>query len=235
MEYTLDGNNAAVSKGENWSGADDVEENIINDFKSGISHGVLVGNLAYELAKRLGLSEEEAYELKIAGMIHDVGKLKLSPYLYGRNRTGLSIEEMKYMRMHSKIGYDFLKRYEFSDTIMETVLRHHECFDGSGYPDHLSGEDIPLGARILRVTDEFAALISDRPYRKAFDIDTAVDIIIEEIKNMDMHVFLEFQRMIHEDSTLELIETSKLNLDDLDIRDILNINNMPFKADLGGS
>lgn len=204
---------------------DGLEENIINDLKSGISHGVLVGNLTYELAKRLGLTEEEAYELKIAGMIHDVGKLKLSPYLYGRNSGGLSIEEMKYMRMHSKIGYDYLKRYDYSKNIMDTVLRHHECFDGSGYPDNLSGEDIPLGARILRVTDEFAALISDRPYRKAFDIDTAVDIIIEEIKNMDMRVFLEFQRMIHEESTLELIEASKLNLDDLDIRDILNINN----------
>lgn len=200
---------------------DGLEENIINDFKDGISHGVLVGNLAYALAKRLGLSEQEAYELKLAGLIHDVGKLKLSPYLYGRNSTGLSIEEMKYMRMHSKIGYEYLKRYDYSKTVMETVLRHHECYDGSGYPDNLTGEEIPLGARILRVTDEFAALISDRPYRKAFDIDTAVDIIIEEIKNMDMRVFLEFQRMIHEKVTLELIEASKISLDDLDINDLL--------------
>ena len=67
--------------------------NIINDFKDGISHGILVGNLTYALAKRLGMSEDEAYELKLAGMIHDVGKLKLSPYLYGRNSDGLSIEE----------------------------------------------------------------------------------------------------------------------------------------------
>lgn len=65
-------------------------------------------------------------------------------------------------------------------------------FDGSGYPNNLSGEEIPFGARILRLTDEFAALISERPYRKAFDIDTAVDIIIEEIKNMDMRVFWNF-------------------------------------------
>ncbi|MBO5459640.1 MAG: HD domain-containing protein, partial [Lachnospira sp.] len=151
--------------------------------------------------------------------------LKLSPYLYGRNSEGLSIEEMKYMRMHSKIGYDYLKKYDYSPFIMNTVLSHHECFDGSGYPDNLSGKDIPLGARILRVVDEFAALISDRPYRKAFDIDTAVDIIIEEIKNMDMKIFIEFQRMIHEESTLELIESSKLNLEELDMSDILGIVN----------
>lgn len=199
-----------------------LEENIINDFKDGISHGILVGNLTYALAKRLGMSEDEAYELKLAGMIHDVGKLKLSPYLYGRNSDGLSIEEMKYMRMHSKIGYEYLKRYDFSDTVMKTMLYHHECFDGSGYPNNLSGEEIPFGARILRLTDEFAALISERPYRKAFDIDTAVDIIIEEIKNMDMRVFLEFQRMIHEESTLKLIEDSKIRLENLDIYDLLN-------------
>lgn len=211
-----------------------LKENIINDFKDGISHGILVGNLTYLLAKRLGMNEEEAYELKIAGLIHDVGKLKLSPYLYGRNSGGLSIEEMKYMRMHSKIGYEYLKQYDFSDTVMKTVLRHHECFDGSGYPDNLAGEDIPIGARILRITDEFAALISERPYRKAFDIDTAVDIIIEEIKNMDMRVFLEFQRMIHEESTLELIKTSKIRLDNLDIYDLFEEENTK-QASLGGS
>ena len=80
------------------------------------------------------------------------------------------------------------------------------------------------GARILKVADEFAALISDRPYRKAFDIDTAVTIMIDEIKNMDIKVFLLFQRLIHEDSTIELINNSRLEIDDLDISDILKIS-----------
>ncbi|MDO5403112.1 MAG: HD domain-containing phosphohydrolase [Eubacteriales bacterium] len=198
-------------------------DTVINDFKSGISHGILVANLTYALAKRLGVPDDEAYEMKVAAILHDIGKLKLSQYLYGRNQNGLSIEEMKYMRMHSKISHELLKKYDYSDNIMEVVLRHHECFDGSGYPDNMQGESIPLGARILRVTDEFAALISDRPYRKAFDFDTAVEVMIEEIKNMDMRIFIEFQRMIHEKSTFELIENSKINLDELDIRDILDI------------
>ncbi len=80
-----------------------------------------------------------------------------------------------------------------------------------------------LARRIIRVVDAFAALISDRPYRKAFDVDTAVEIMIDEVKNFDMRVFIEFQRMIHEKSVLELIENSKITLDDLDIHDILNI------------
>ena len=82
-------------------------------------------------------------------MMHDIGKLKLSEYLYGRNSGELSVEEMKYMRMHSKISFDVLKNYDYSDNIMKVVLYHHECFDGSGYPDNLKGTDIPLGARIL--------------------------------------------------------------------------------------
>lgn len=196
---------------------------VVNDFKSGIKHGVLVANLTYALAKEYGMSEAEAYELKVAAMVHDIGKLKLSEYLYGRTNENLPEEEKKYMSMHSKISYDVLKKYDYSDNIMEVVLSHHECYDGSGYPDGLVGEDIPIGARILKVTDEFAALISDRPYRKAFDIDTAVSIMIDEVKNLDMKVFILFQRLIHEESTLELIKNSRIDIDDLDISDILDI------------
>lgn len=196
---------------------------VVNDFKSGIKHGVLVANLTYVLAREYGMSEAEAYELKVAAMVHDIGKLKLSEYLYGRTNESLPEEEKKYMSMHSKISYDVLKKYDYSDNIMEVVLSHHECYDGSGYPNGLVGEDIPIGARILKVTDEFAALISDRPYRKAFDIDTAVSIMIDEVKNLDMKAFILFQRLIHEESTLELIKNSRIDIDDLDISDILDI------------
>ena len=196
---------------------------VVNDFKSGIKHGVLVANLTYALAKEYGMSEAEAYELKVAAMVHDIGKLKLSEYLYGRTNESLPEEEKKYMSMHSKISYDVLKKYDYSDNIMEVVLSHHECYDGSGYPNGLVGEDIPIGARILKVTDEFAALISDRPYRKAFNIDTAVSIMIDEVKNLDMKAFILFQRLIHEESTLELIKNSRIDIDDLDISDILDI------------
>lgn len=196
---------------------------VVNDFKSGIKHGVLVANLTHALAKEYGMSEAEAYELKVAAMVHDIGKLKLSEYLYGRTNESLPEEEKKYMSMHSKISYDVLKKYDYSDNIMEVVLSHHECYDGSGYPNGLVGEDIPIGARILKVTDEFAALISDRPYRKAFDIDTAVSIMIDEVKNLDMKAFILFQRLIHEESTLELIKNSRIDIDDLDISDILDI------------
>ena len=182
-------------------------------------------NFAYASSYAAMHSDTAVYVciLKVAAMVHDIGKLKLSEYLYGRTNESLPEEEKKYMSMHSKISYDVLKKYDYSDNIMEVVLSHHECYDGSGYPNGLVGEDIPIGARILKVTDEFAALISDRPYRKAFDIDTAVSIMIDEVKNLDMKAFILFQRLIHEESTLELIKNSRIDIDDLDISDILDI------------
>ena len=76
-------------------------------------------------------------------------------------------------------------------------MYHHENYDGTGYPENLAGEEIPIGGRILRVCDVFAALSSDRPYRTAFDVATVVELMIDEIKNFDMEVFLTFQRVIH--------------------------------------
>ena len=75
------------------------------DLIDGIKHGVCVSNLTYLTAKKLGLSDEECYNLAVAGMVHDIGKLRLSSYLYGRNSNGMLIEEIQYMRMHSKLGY----------------------------------------------------------------------------------------------------------------------------------
>lgn len=201
---------------------DELADNMFKDFCNCIQQGIYVANLSYRLALSLGLSKDEAYNLKIAGLVHDLGKLKISPYLYGRNTYGLLIEETKYKRMHPTISYELLKENHFPIQIAEAVHRHHECYDGSGYPDNLSGDNIPLESRILRITDEFVDLITDRPYRKAFDIDAAVDIMIEEIKNMDLRVFIAFQRLIHEEDTLLMLKNSKICLDDLSIRDILD-------------
>jgi putative nucleotidyltransferase with HDIG domain len=171
------------------------------DLSTELNHGIIVSNLAYAVAKELGLSKDECHELAIAGMLHDIGKLKLTSYINGQENDPLVIEELKYVRMHSTLGYEELKGQGYSDFVLESILYHHENYDGSGYPSNKSGEDIPLGARILRVCDVFSALISDRPYRRAFDKETAMELMIEEVKNFDMEVFLAFQRVIHNDSS----------------------------------
>ncbi len=169
------------------------------DIREEINHGVRVSNLAYRVAKRLGCYENICKELAVAGMLHDIGKLKVASYLYGRTEDTLGVEEMRYVRMHSRLGYEILMREDYSDFIIESVLYHHENYDGSGYPENLEAEDIPIGARILRVCDVYAALTSDRPYRKAFDEETAVELMIDEVKNFDMRVFLAFQQTIHQE------------------------------------
>lgn len=172
------------------------------DLTSELKHGIMVSNLAYAVAKELGLPEKKCYDLAIAGMLHDIGKVKLTGYIDGQERDPLVIEELKYVRMHSKLGYEELKGQGYSDFVLESILYHHENFDGSGYPSNMEGKEIPIGARILRVCDVFAALRSDRPYRKAFDMDTAMELMIEEVKNFDMEVFLAFQNVVHREALI---------------------------------
>ena len=167
------------------------------DLSAELNHGVVVSNLAYAVAVEMGLDEEFCYQMAIAGMLHDIGKLKLTGYINGQERDPLLIEELTYVRMHSSLGYEELKDQGYSDIVLQSILYHHENYDGSGYPSNLSENSIPLGARILRVCDVYAALSSDRPYRKAFDVSTVIELMIDEIKNFDMEVFLAFQRVVH--------------------------------------
>lgn len=170
------------------------------DFNDAISHGILVSNLAGMLSCEMGLSQAECYELAQAGMVHDIGKLKIGKYLYGRRSDTLKIEEMKYVRLHPELGRDILlNQSNYSDKIIESIYHHHENFDGSGYPDNLSGNAIPYGARILRTCDVFAALVTERPYRAAFEMETAIELMIDEVKNFDMKIFLGFLHMVHDD------------------------------------
>jgi HD-GYP domain-containing protein (c-di-GMP phosphodiesterase class II) len=170
-----------------------------------ISHGICVSNLAYRVAKELGLTKEQCYEMAVAGMLHDVGKLEVWKYICRQEDT-LNIEEMRYVRSHSTLSYTMLVEAGYSEFILESILYHHENYDGTGYPSNRAGQEIPIGARILRVCDVFAALISDRPYRRAFSLGTAVELMIEEVKNFDMKVFLAFLTVIHREGIEELLD-----------------------------
>lgn len=183
-----------------------INEYLSEDLSAGLLHAMCVSDLAAKLARELGLTEDQIQEIALAGMVHDIGKLKISRYIYGRQEDTMRIEETQYIRRHAQLGEQILRKQGFSDNICNMVLYHHENYDGSGYPFNLRGEEIPLGARILRVCDVFAALIADRPYRKAFDINTAIRLLIDEVKNFDMRIFLAFQSVVHTQSTLEELE-----------------------------
>lgn len=169
------------------------------NLKEEIEHGVYVSRLAGETAREMGLDEEMQNNVRIAGLLHDIGKLQLTGYINGREDDSLVIEQMKYVRMHPMLSFDILKEQGYSLKIQNYVRWHHENYDGSGYPDMLKGKAIPLGARIIRVCDVFAALTSDRPYRSRFFKEDAFELMIEEVNHYDMQVFLAFQRVLHAD------------------------------------
>lgn len=175
-----------------------------------ILHSICVSNLAYRVAQELGLSGEECHELAIAGFLHDIGKLELAKYVYGHEEETLTVEEMKYVRWHASFGADILEKEGYPQKLVEMVRHHHENCDGSGYPKNLTRDEIPFGARILRVCDVFAALTSNRPYRKSFDVDTAVDLMIEESKDYDVRVFLAFMRVVHSDDLEKIMNVQDL-------------------------
>ncbi len=170
-----------------------------------LSHGICVSNLAYHTGKKLGFAEMQCHELAIAGFLHDIGKLELTKYVNGKKEETLIVEEMKYVRRHSSLGANYLEQVGYPKTIVDMVRYHHENCDGSGYPNNLTQEEIPFGARIIRVCDVFAALTTDRPYRRAFDADTAIELMIDESRYYDIQVFLAFLRVIHEDGLDQMI------------------------------
>ena len=177
-----------------------LKEIMKKDMEEELLHGVKVCNLAFHFGKRLGLSYDRAIELATAGLLHDMGKLQMSRHLYGRDRESLEVEEIVRTRSHSRITYDILMRYDYSDFVLETILYHHENYDGTGYPRNLVATDIPEGARMLRLVDAFVK-------------QTAVELMIEEVKNFDMKYFLAFLKMIHEIDVDEVINFSKLEVD----------------------
>lgn len=133
-----------------------------------------VARLAEAVARRLGLSEDTVTGIRVAGELHDIGKINVPVrYLCKPGRlTGL---EWEFMKQHAAMGYEILRDIEFPWPVAEIVHAHHERLDGSGYPRGISGDDIRLEARILAVADVLDAMASNRPYRPALGLDTALE------------------------------------------------------------
>ena len=129
------------------------------------------------LARRLGVADElEIQAIKAASLLHDVGKLAVPEHIL--NKPGrLTASEFEIMKRHAPVGADILSVIGFPYPVVPIVRHHHENWDGSGYPDGLSGETIPIGARILQVVDCFDALTSHRPYRPRMEDAEALRIL----------------------------------------------------------
>ncbi|MBF0125754.1 MAG: HD domain-containing protein [Magnetococcales bacterium] len=125
------------------------------------------------LANRLGLSRNEARSLGLAGMLHDLGKLGIPDQIIQKPGR-LTEEEFAVVKTHPEMALHILGEHKWFETAREVAYSHHERWDGSGYPQGLRGEEIPVSARIVAVADVFDALASDRPYKKAWPVEQAV-------------------------------------------------------------
>jgi len=158
-----------------------------------------------EVAKELGLSNDETEALQAASVLHDIGKLAVPEHIISKPGR-LTPEEFEKMKIHPVVGAEILERVHFPYPVVPIVRAHHEKWDGSGYPMGLAGEAIPIGARILAAVDCFDALASDRQYRKALPLDEAMAKVVADAgKSFDPKIvtilkrrYIELEKLAHE-------------------------------------
>lgn len=125
------------------------------------------------IAQDLNLDKDEQEEIKLAGKLHDIGKIGISDEIL--NKPGrLSKEEYAEIKKHPVLGADLFLNIKQLESISQIIRHHHEWYNGKGYPDGLIGEKIPLGSRIINIADAYQAMTSDRPYRKALSNREAI-------------------------------------------------------------
>ncbi len=141
-------------------------------------HQLRVSQLTTAIAKELNLSPDKIEGIRVASLIHDIGKISVPTEILSKSTT-LSDIEFSLIKEHSRIGYNILKAIDFSYPVANIVLQHHEKINGSGYPGGLKGDEILLEAKIICVADVIEAMSSHRPYRPALGIDAALEEITQ--------------------------------------------------------
>jgi HD-GYP domain-containing protein (c-di-GMP phosphodiesterase class II) len=142
-------------------------------------HQRRVAHLATAIAREMGLPEEQIHGIHLAGIVHDLGKIRVPAEIL--SKPGLLADiEFGLIKIHPQAGYDILKGIEFPWPIAQAVRQHHERMDGSGYPQGLNAGQILLEAKILAVADAVEAMSSHRPYRPSLGLDTALEEIARQ-------------------------------------------------------
>jgi putative nucleotidyltransferase with HDIG domain len=167
-------------------------------------HTQRVVSLCERLAEEMGINGEELVNIRRGAILHDIGKMGIPDEVLCKPGT-LTEQEMGIMRRHPMLAVDMLSHIKFLHSALEIPLYHHERWDGTGYPFELSGEDIPLAARIFAVVDVWDALTSERSYRNALSPEDALICIQNEAgKHFDPAVVEAFMRMIKEPTRWEI-------------------------------
>mgnify|MGYP003673903495 CR=1 FL=1 len=181
-----------------------IEIGAIKEFITGIiddrypdlgGHQARIEVNAVLFAQHIELSHKDIEFLRIGAGIHDIGKISISDYILNKPAK-LSRNEFSLVKQHPEYGYNLLKSLKLAPNITEIVLYHHENYDGSGYPSGLTGDSIPLLARMTRILDTFDALTMDRPYHKGISGEEALNIMQQELHYYDPSLLQSFIEMI---------------------------------------
>jgi putative nucleotidyltransferase with HDIG domain len=140
-------------------------------------HAQRVSCFARRLALRLRLPDDEVHDIRTAGLLHDIGKIRFSSRVFRNVKERPSKSMLRQIKKHPEMGKAILLNLRFSPRVIDYVYCHHEREDGTGYPRGITGDKIPLGAKIIGVADTFDALITDRPYQKGRSLPEAFDVL----------------------------------------------------------
>jgi cyclic di-GMP phosphodiesterase len=175
---------------EGWSRAMDLRD------RETEGHSRRVTELSIKLAQAMGLSDEDIVHLRHGALLHDMGKIGIPDSILHK-QDELTEEEWIIMRKHPKFAFDMLNAIDYLREALDIPYFHHEKWDGTGYPQGLKGDQIPIAARIFAVADVWDALTSDRPYRPAWSREEALNYIREQSgKHFDPQVVVLFFRVI---------------------------------------
>lgn len=145
-----------------------------------VSHSRNTAKLARSICKKLGLNEKTTDLIYYAGLLQNIGKITLPEKIFANNGK-LSADELSKIKNHTNVGVNLLMNINFLSEVVPYITYQTERVDGSGSPEGLKGQSIPLGSRIIAVADAYSAMTSDRPYRMAMDADKALEIITSEV------------------------------------------------------
>jgi cyclic di-GMP phosphodiesterase len=160
-------------------------------------HCERLSDYSARLGEHLGLAEDEITALRRAGVVHDIGKVAV-PDAVLLKPSRLTEEEWKLIKEHPVVGERICAPLKSFRLVLPIIRHHHEKLDGTGYPDGLRGEAIPITARVLQIVDVYDALTTERPYKKAFTIVDALQIMKEEVAKdwWDPRIFEQFERLV---------------------------------------
>lgn len=142
-------------------------------------HSLNVGRMACAFGKSLGLTEKDCGDLRLAGMLHDIGKLFVDKSILTKEEP-LTRAEYTELNRHPALGANILAAHSEYKSLADIIRWHHERYDGQGYPGRYQGDEIPLLSRIMAVCDAWVALVSPRSYRPAFSPDKAREVLLRE-------------------------------------------------------